>query len=245
MGACSPKKSENAPTQTPYKNLPQLYFIWDATRQSVDSFKRPRPQQIQSGFGARVEEVSVGTLAEAVETLQQWNGRPIDILFLGEGLPSEAFLRLTLSKHAARRYVFWDGPPLPALVLKEHLQLRLDWESVRALVKNLCVAKFSFGQGCKIYPQTLSKKWKEIPEGPTSIYFGNEPAPDGASAEHQLRLSIKWDQLLGELFKKRLTGQFNIDFKSALMEWPPSSESKESDKLKYQEIFKAWALQSL
>jgi len=239
--ACTEQKKAQLPG-TADKHLPQIYFLFDASSSPLERLEEVPDGAIEADFAARVEQGRVKNIDEAKEKLQQWNGRPVDLLVLGPGLPEKAFGELKLSKNA-KQLLHWGLKEAP----KEGTAVYVDWKSVGPFLKMYCARAFSKSKGCHLGPEELEKDLL-VSRGQNLVLFGSQSA--AVQAIDALRISIRWPDLFRYLLREGEAGLvpkvLKLDFKSGFLyfsaaPFPQGSE----DRKDFDALLKSWSLENL
>ena len=149
---------------------------------------------------ARVEWSVVSTEAQAEEVLRSANGRPVDLLILGSGLPFKVTGSLKLPKVEGRKTVVVGVPPSEGFVT-----VQVSERDVQRSVVSFC-AHFKLGKKCERKPLESEvrtgeetpawlifvPKWKEHLEGIVS------PKAPLSSSQH-----VSLDFFSGNLLMER------------------------------------------
>ena len=243
--SCSEQKKAELPG-TSLKQLPQVHLIFDEAATEVDRAGEAPEGSIELGFASRVVRSRVKTLAEAKDKIQEWNGRSVDLLILGSGLPQRAYKELTLSKDN-RLVVFWNSKEKPS---ENAVSVLVDWSSVGSFLKSFCNMKFSQKQGCSLEPKSFYSVFPSLKKGQNIVILS---AMVGETAEQKaLRVSIKWGEVFRYLFSLKSQGALSrpqnigIDFKSGYLFFSTLPfEPQSADRKSVEILQKSWSLENL
>jgi len=201
--------------------LPQIFILRDQNLSLEKQWMEPSENSFSPNFPAHVSYKNLKTLEEAKEEIQILNGREVDFLLLGQGLPQKAFLEAKLPNHKKRQIfsIFWDE--------EEGLKLQgrttvLDFSKTefKNWLAELCRQNFVANK-CRVVPKSLFEDFENL-NGNFEVYFNSMGNTEGLGLQSlfALKVLVDWE----EFFRSRLLGK-------------SSSESfQESPSLKSQKI---------
>lgn len=140
----------------------QMAVLSDARESLVGLWGFPAREPLGALLEARVEWESVSDESHAEEFLRGWNGKPMDLLILGPGIPQKVWTRLHLPKVQGRRVLLVGESAVPA---DDGESVALRWASgeKEVALKSFCKALVKASlEKCSPDLLDMSPRWKDF-----------------------------------------------------------------------------------
>lgn len=260
--SCTQKRDAQAPAKSiplaGQSQLPQVFFLLDATASSLrhSQWGEFEPSSLSTEIPARIEFKFVHSLEEAKEALQVINGRQVDELFLGLGLPQKAWTELSMPRVEKRR-VFAFAPEVKN---SSWIVLTPDYNELSMFLLRLCSMDF-VEASCVLDPEEFLKtpqQQKQKSARPTLrpfvVHMGaSEIQNTDGSLPVSVNIWIDWS----EFFRTFVLGQhqvsalpsdnFNFGFSSSVLKVSKAAAIQKdvSKSKKFDEFLKLFNLEVL